>query len=122
MTTALDNVFVPMAKKLIAQFGTSATLRRESRTYVVATGKNTTTNTDTSVTISPPQRYNRRRHPDTLIEDGDMMTYLAASGLSITPSPKTDKVIYASTEWQIVQIWPLISGDQTAAYLLQLRQ
>ncbi len=121
--TKFDDIFVPLAKNLINEtFGFTATLRRETRTFVPATGKNTATSTDYSVKITPPSPFNRKKFPDAAFEDGDMMTMVAGDGLTIVPSPVSDFLVYAGTVWQVMMVLPIVSGEQTAAYRLQVRQ
>ena len=122
MTTALDLVFVPLAKQLIGQFGASATFRRETRTYDVAPGKPTTSDTDTTVKLKPPEPYNVSRINGSTVQEGDRTTMIDSTTLGTIVPTTNDKIVYLSTVWQIVNVAPIVSGDQTAAYELQIRQ
>ena len=123
--TLFDDVFSGpqgVAKSLITKFGTPVTLRREAKTYDVATGKNTVSSTDYSVKMTPPQPYRKARKGDAVVEVGDITAMIAADGLVIVPNVTTDKVVYGGNVWQIVTVDPVVSGDSTAAYQLRLRQ
>lgn len=120
MPTQFDQIFVPLAEKLIdGTFGFDATHRRVTRTYDPTTGKNTESNADTTIKITPPSPYEQRRIDGTVIQIGDQRVMISsASGIV----PVTgDKMIIAGSTWQIVGISPIVSGEQTAAYELQLR-
>jgi hypothetical protein len=119
--TAFDNIFVPLAEQLIDKtFGFSVTHRREARTYDPATRLNTVSNTDTAVLITPPAPYAIRRINGTTVLDGDQWTKMSsASGIIPTSA---DKFIIGGVTWQVVRVEPIVSGEQTAAYTIQLRQ
>ena len=118
----LDATFRDLAKNLIADKGKVVTVVRETRTFVPATGKNTTVVTNYSAKISPPAPFNQNRINDTTIIQGDMSCLLAAKGFAITPTARTDKMLFDGTTWQIVAVNPIYSGEQVAAWELQLRQ
>lgn len=120
MTTAFDTRFRALARKLIdGTFGTSATLRTFAESYDVATGKNTRTATDRAVTISPPAPVAESRISG-VVEAGDAECYVAALSLSVRPS--TEDVLESDArEWQVVQVNPVVSGDEKAAYRLVIR-
>lgn len=121
MPTAFDNIFVPLASQLIdSTFGFEATHRRQTRTFNVDTGKSTASNSDTTVKITPPNPYSQSRIDDTLIKQGDQMIMMSSNS-GIVPQ-LSDKFIIGGATWQVVFIKPIVSGEQTAAYEIQLRQ
>lgn len=121
MPTAFDNIFVPLAETLVDDtFGLSVTHRRVTRTYDPATGKNTSTNSDTSVKVTPPAPYEQRRIDGTVIQLGDQRI-IQSSKSGIVPQ-SADIYIIGGQTWQVVAIFPMVSGEQTAAYEVQLRQ
>jgi len=123
--TLFDDVFAGsqgVANQLIQKFGLVTTLRRETRVFSAATGDNTVTSVDYTIKMTPPSPYVVGRQTNTVIEAGDLRTIIAEEGLVITPNPVTDKIIYQGTPWQIVSADPIVSGERTAAYDLQLRQ
>lgn len=121
MATKFDNIFRPLAKKLVNDtFGTSATLRTFSESYNVTTGKNTRTATDTTVKISPPAPVAESRIAG-VVEAGDARTVVAASPLGAVRPSTEDALIWDSKTWQIVQVNPIVSGDLVAAYELIFR-
>lgn len=120
--TAFDDTFRKLAVDLIDnKFGTAATLRRKVGTYNVTTGKSTPTSTDYPVTISPPAPVSEEQVNGT-IEAGDSVCYLAAQTAPIVPSVNTDCLVWNSSEWKIVEVRPLVSGDQFAAFQVVFRQ
>jgi len=120
MPTQFDNIFRPLAKRLINDvFGTSATLVVESDSYDPSTGVNTRTPTNYTVKIAPPAPVAERRLTD-VVQAGDAVTMLAGEGLAVEPSTE-DKLVWDSKTWQIVQVNPIVSGDQKAAFELILR-
>lgn len=120
MPTAFDNIFVPLAEKLVDNtFGFDATHRRVTRAYDVTTGKNTESNADTTVKITPPAPFEQRRIDGTIIQIGDQQIIMSSSS-GIVPQ-STDFFIIGGVTWQVIRIEPIVSGEQTAAYSVQLR-
>lgn len=117
--TALDEKFVPLALKLVTKFGITATLFTYSGGYTPSSGSNARTETPTSVTATPPQKV-RQELASKEIKVSDSFTYLAASGLTVTPA-RDSKITLSGQKWHVVRVDPLISGDSTAAYRLFLR-
>lgn len=123
MPTKFDKIFRPLAKKLINDtFGTDATLRTYSESFSVTTGKNVRTATNYSVKISPPAPVAESRIQG-VVEAGDSRTLVAASELAAGYRPSTeDALVWDSTTWQIVEVNPIVSGDQFAAFELIIRK
>lgn len=119
--TALDTTFRNLAKNLIADYGPSAILRRKDATYDVTSGKAAQSGTDYDVKISPPSPVTENMVNGT-VENGDLVTYVAAQGLAIRPSINTDYLVWDSDEWKLVEVKPLVSGDQFAAYRVVFRK
>jgi hypothetical protein len=120
MPTAFDNIFVPLAKQLIdGTFGFTATHRRIARTFDPVTGKNAESVTDTSVKITPPNPYNQRQINDTTILQGDQMIMMSGES-GIVPNDN-DKFVIGGNVWKVVAVNPIVSGEQSAAYSIQLR-
>ena len=119
--TQFDDIFVPLAERLIDNtFGFDAIHQRPSRTYDPATGKNTETLTSTTVKITPPAPYQERRIDNTLIKIGDQWIQMSSAS-GVVPE-NTDLFVIGGSTWQVVRIDPIVSGEQTAAYTIQLRQ
>lgn len=121
MPTAFDNIFVPLAEKLVDNtFGFDATHRRVTRTYDATEGKNVESNADTPVKVTPPAPYEQRRIDGTVIQIGDQRIIISSAS-GIVPQ-SADLFIIGGQTWQVVTIFPIVSGEQTAAYEVQLRQ
>lgn len=121
MPTLFDNIFVPLAKQLIdATFGFSAVYRAETKTFSAATGKNSVSAVDTAVKITPPAPYDQRRIDGTIVVEGDQWIMMSSAS-GVVPKGN-DKMVIGGSIWMIVRIKPIVSGEQTAAYEVQLRQ
>jgi hypothetical protein len=122
MTTAFDNLFAPsggVADKLVEKFGTPATLIRETRTYDPVEGKNTVSTTSYNLKVTPPIAG-----IDTVgAYRGiyELTVSFAAVSIPIEPNATTDKMIFRGKTYSIVRVLPVISGDETAMYIVQLR-
>ena len=121
MTGKLDAVMVPLAKNLISDFGATVTYTQTTETFDPGTGKTSVTEVASSVIITPPEPYKTGRINETTIQTGDMMSSIAAAGISFVPVIG-DKVLFAGAEWQLVGIDPVYSGELPAMYNLQLRR
>jgi hypothetical protein len=119
--TKFDDIFVPLAEQLVDDtFGFAAIHRRVTRSYNVDTGKNTESNADTSVTITPPAPYEQRRIDGTIIQLGDQRIMMSSRSGVVPQS--ADLFVIGGVTWQVITIFPIVSGEQTAAYEVQLRQ
>ena len=119
--TKFDDIFVPLAEQLVDDtFGLSVTHRRVTRTYDPATGKNSVSNSDTTVVVTPPAPYEQRRIDGTVIQLGDQRI-IQSSKSGIVPQ-SADLYVIGGQTWQVVAIFPIVSGESTAAYEVQLRQ
>lgn len=121
MPGALDSVFRPLAVQLINAFGTTATWIKTAETFSATTGQTTRTETTYSVVVSPPEPYDTRRVDGSVIQVGDATCLLQGAALSFTPEIG-DLITILSTRWQVIGVNPIVSGEQIAAYELQLRQ
>lgn len=70
---------------------------------------------------SPPMAYAKKYIDGQSVHEGDMMTMVAASGLTFDPATGM-QVLFDGTKWNIVRVSPIYSGDLIAVYELQLRQ
>lgn len=123
--SVFDKTFRNLAAKLInTTFGTSAVIRREVSTFVLATGSVSKTATDYAVKISPPAPVSERRAGGEVgaIQLGDASFMLAASTAPIVPNPVTDKLVWRGYVYQVVLVLPFVSGDQDAAYEVVIRK
>lgn len=121
MPGALDTIFGPLAKNLIAKFGKTATLRVNTSTFNVATGKNTVTPTDYSVVVTPPQPIEKRFINGTTVLEGDAVCMIARAAISVVPVAG-NFILLDGVPWQIITQRPVYSGELVAAYELQIRQ
>jgi hypothetical protein len=131
VTTAFDNIFAKsggVADQLVSKFGTPATLVRETKTYDAATGKNTVSTTSYSLKVTPPiagvdtvGAYRKDSIVGSTVGMYELTVSFAAVSLPIEPNATTDKMIFRGTTYQIVRVLPIVSGDDTALWYVQLR-
>lgn len=132
--TEFDDDFVPLAVEVLTEDGADATFRvYAAASYDPKTGKTTVgANTDYAAKIIPPFSYEERNIDGDKIRMGDMQSGVAASGLAFASellklnNPDNRDtiiiVIIGGVEWSIVSVKPIISGNETALYMLQLRK
>lgn len=119
--TVLDDKLVPKAKQMLDTFGRTVTYRVNSASFNPVESEITGGSvTNTSVKIVPPFPFERRLVDNDKIFEGDMLTYLAAKDLPITPALE-GIVIDGSEEWKIVSVDKIYSGDELCLWQLQLR-
>ena len=121
--TALDDKLVPKALTMITNFGKNATFKViAGADYDPLTGEVSQDGTSNIVRkIIPPMTYERKFIDGEIVQDGDLMTGIAASGLTFTPTDGMT-VSFDNTSWKIVNVQPVYSGELIALYELQLRQ
>lgn len=122
--TRLDDIFLPLAKRLIDTFGKVVTLTTEPQggNYNPKTG--TTDKIPGSsdlVKIIPPDKYQRTFIEGDLIEDGDLVTGMATLDAPKVPE-KGMSIDLDGSVWRIVRVQPVYSGELIAFHELQLRQ
>ena len=125
----LDGPFRTVAKSLIGTLGTSAvTITRKEGDYDPATDQDATTTTTIAINISPPAPFKQEQVDGSAILSSDLMCYVSASDLddeSFDVTLGTNVTLsleYDGKEYAIVAIKEMRSGDQVAAYELQLRK
>ena len=121
MPGKLDGVMVPLAKKLIGDFGKTVTYKQLSSSYDASTGKTTSAETASSAVIAPPAPYRQNRIDGSTIQNGDVTSSVAASAIAFVPAIG-DRVDLNAVDWQVVGVNPVFSGELVALYELQLRQ
>lgn len=96
----------------------SVTYRRTSSSYNTATGSNTVTNTDYTITKAVLTRYENMEIDKVTVLGSDLKLIFQTSGLSVTPNIATDIVIASGKTYNIVRVNKDPAG---ATYSLQLR-
>jgi len=121
MPGKLDSVLVPLANKLVNDFGKTVTYKQRVSSYDATTGKTTFTETESSAIITPPEPYRQNRIDGTTIQAGDAVANIAGSSISFVPAI-SDRIDLNGSDWQVVRVNPVFSGEEVAIYELQLRQ
>lgn len=124
----LDGVFRSAARKLISDFGATATLTRRTKTIDPGSNEKVSSETTATVKVSPPEPYKSYQINGTLVKAGDAhcliaSTTLEAAGISLPASTLQDVFLTLGSDvWMVVALNQLRSGDQSAAVELQLRR
>ena len=121
--TVLDDKLVPKAKELLDKFGKSATFSVSGFSqYDPNTGEVTVgTPTTYTVKVTPPSPFDKNYQPGGTTEASDLRVYLAASGLSFTPS-NGQKVVFDSESYNVIAVETIFSGDSVALYGVRIRR
>lgn len=106
------------AEKLIAKFGQTGTLRRETASST-AYDPTITTN-DYTVTLVDLD-YDETQLSGTLITRGDRLVYLSTIGLAIVPA-NGDKILIGGVEHAILDVKPLQPSGTIVLWELQARR
>lgn len=123
MSTALDLRLVPKVLSIIDRYGTTVTFKEPvGQVNDPKTGTVTVASvTSHSAKVTPPAPYDVRMVDGDLIRRDDCKVILAAQGLAWVPT-LTWSVQIGSETWTIVAVSPLRTGDDVAAYEIQLRR
>jgi len=119
---ALDGPMAAVAATLVRGFGRSATLRRAPASesgYTGAAPAGSTTDYPCSVVF---EEFGESQIDGTLIQRGDRKAIVARSTLATEPVPARDTLIEGGRTWRIVGFTGYSSGEQEAAYSLQVRR
>lgn len=115
---------VALALRLITKFGETANIYRRSDTIPDAAKPWARTTTETAYeTPAVWLEAELSRPPGSVVQAGDQIVYVPASGLSITPDASIDQIERASGErWSIVAVRTLSPGGQVVMHELVVRQ
>lgn len=136
MATALDIRLRAAALRILAKYGQRPVsyLSAAAGAYSTTTDTRTVTFTEKreSARVAPPQivsegymrGVNAQTDPSaTMVQMGDAITYMAASGATFTPAVG-DRVVFAGADtelWEVIRVRPFIGGEQVAAWEIVLR-
>lgn len=118
--TALDNKLVPKALALINKFGLDATFVNITVGPTFVPGSGTVTKTTANVVrkVSPPAEKRRYGEAGVIRKEATVI-YVAASGLTFTPT-KGNRVTVGTITYTIEEANPYYSGEQIAVWELVL--
>lgn len=119
--TDFDDTFVPFALATIKANGTDGIFKTVVQTFNRATGATADVETIVTRKISPPSQVSQHMLANSLIHAGDMQALVAASGLTFTPV-RNMRMTWNGTDWTLVDVRLIPSGDSIAAYRLIFRQ
>jgi len=121
MTTSLDKALGVSVKDLIGDLVTEKmTFEIDVEDYSASTGKTTTVKRRFQAKASPPQEYDSRYINGDSIQAGDSSIFLAGKDLKFIPK-KGMVVIERDQRWRSVRVRKHRSGDDIAAWEIQLR-
>lgn len=124
----LDDAFADVASILTDVFvDKKSTIRRSGEVYNPDTGTRVGTTTNYAVKCAPPTQYSKREIDGVSILANDRRVLVPRKSLPTTDfviNPKTDKFIAPGSAdvFSIVSVDAIPSGDENAAYELQLRK
>lgn len=129
MTTSLDTTLIPKILTIIDDYGKNVTFQTYGTdTYDPATGTLTEgAKTSTVRRVTPPESLQgsegagTRFGPGSMIEKGDVMIMVAASGLTVTMENELE-VLIDSDIWKVQAVDKIYTGDDIGAYALLLRK
>lgn len=121
--TELDDRLVPRVKELVERYGAPAAFRVPgSKEYDPDAGQTVEADAqDVQARITPPEPYRHGFVRDDLVKEGDLKTYVAASGLGFTPTSGM-KVTFGGVAWRAEHVSAIYTGEQVALYELLLRR
>ena len=122
-TTMLDLKIRASAFNLIAKVGKQVTFTLYPSAAYDPTDGETTKGSPTQYVkkVSPPSAYKEMYIDGEIIRKGDCRVILPAKDLEFTPEVGIEVTI-DTVVWKIVGLKPVYSGEQVAAYTLQLRK
>lgn len=101
--TALDDRLIPKVLTIIERLGTEVTI---NDTYAVKS--------------TPPYPYSRAFVNGDTIRAEDVLVYLAAQDIPVMPD-RGQRVTFDGTNWTVVEVRKILSGQYVVLYALQLR-
>lgn len=110
------------AQEMIAEFGRSVTLRRNSEgTYNPATDAiSGATTTDVAVQAVFTE-FKQKDIDGTLIQQGDKQVLVAAAALT-SPPENNDILVDGSDQYRIIELMAIQPGDTALIYKVQVRR
>jgi len=126
--TVLDSQLRPAVAELAAELGFELKLRRTTRTFDNVTNMETGTPSVAEYPLRavPPSEFEYSTIDGVNVVHGDMKLLLPAADsdgndVVVEPSAETDVLIFDNRRWKIVRVMRIWSGEQVAAYELQVR-
>jgi hypothetical protein len=113
-----------LALKLITKFGEISNIQRRADTIPDSTEPWNRTAAETAYQVRAVWlEAEIGRDLGTVVEAGDQIVYVPASGLAITPTAATDQIVRADgSRWSITHVRTLKPGTQYVMHELVVRQ
>lgn len=123
MPTALDKELRPAVLEIINEVGRNMDFSFPlAKSYDPVTGAGSESICKTlTAKASPPIDFEQRYVNDDSVKRGDTKIFIAAKGLSFTPV-RDMTVKFDSISFKAIAVLPIYSGEQVAAYEIQLRK
>jgi len=121
--TDFDTEFVPLALEMLNDDGCTVSVETyPSASYNKATGDTTLgSKTAYSLKAIPPFEYSLRMGIFSGIKQGQLVSGIAASGLSFNPESVIFQIVFDSKTFSVEEVKPIYSGDSIALYLFGLK-
>ena len=121
MPTELDTAFAEMALEMVEEFGITAAFTAKASAHSTAT-MTTTPGADLGdVKVSPFFDYESKYIDGDLIRATDQHFIVPGSGLAFVPE-QGQRIAYLGVTYQAVRVRQFWSGEQVAAYDVQVRR
>lgn len=119
----LDKAMGKVAKRLVKAFGRPAVLRHVTAapTYNPPTGRAHAPTTDITCEVVF-EEFGQGQLDGTLVQAGDRKAIVARMRIDVEPTGGADVLIEGGRTWRIVRVIGYSSGEQEAAYTLQVRR
>jgi hypothetical protein len=121
----LDGALGSVAQNLLGTFGRSATLKRPGTagTYNASTGTYSGGAAATEVSCSVVfSDFNVTQIDGTMVKLGDRKALVSRVALGAEPVPGKDTLVVDGATWEIVRVVGYSSGEQEAAFEMQVRR
>lgn len=120
--TELDDVMVPAALELIDELGKLLTFTPPTGTYIPGGGEKTgEAPAPFARKAAPPTAYEKSLATGAFIQEGNTLTFVAASGLTQLPALGW-KVDVDGETWTATRVTAIYSGEDIALYEVELER
>lgn len=123
MSTQSDIEFAALAVEMLEDDYKEVVFTESASTddYNAATGRTTQSSPDAyTVKSAPPFAYEQRYVNGNTVQEGDLRLLIAGSGQSFVPKVG-QKVTFDSGVYRVVSVLPYYSGEDIAAWEVQVR-
>lgn len=127
MTTTFDTKMAAVVLRLLAKFGTTATLVKVTpgRLDALTNTKAPDTSSSQVTKAAPPMDVSQFLSPGGSVRSealGTIVGTTQTSGTALTAPDVDDRLTIGSTTYRVKRVRPLWSGDDVAAYIVEIQK